>query len=68
MAGVAATVADGRWRAPRVVSSDPHRAGPPLGGDELATLRSLMRRVVEAGTGTALGGVPGDVAGKSGTA
>jgi cell division protein FtsI/penicillin-binding protein 2 len=68
MAGVAATVADGRWRAPRLVSADPRRAGTPLGGDELGTLRALMRRVVVAGTGTALAGVPGEVAGKSGTA
>jgi cell division protein FtsI/penicillin-binding protein 2 len=68
MAGVAATVADGRWRAPRLVSADPRRAGTPLGGDELGTLRTLMRRVVVGGTGTALAGVPGEVAGKSGTA
>ena len=32
------------------------------------TLRSLMRRVVTSGTGTALAGVPGTVIGKSGTA
>jgi cell division protein FtsI/penicillin-binding protein 2 len=68
MAGVAATVADGRWRAPRLVRSDPRRSGPPMGGDELGKLRTLMRRVVVAGTGTALAGVPGEVAGKSGTA
>jgi cell division protein FtsI/penicillin-binding protein 2 len=68
MAGVAATVADGRWRAPRLVSGDARRAGTPLGGAELATLRTLMRRVVVGGTGTALAGVPGEVAGKSGTA
>jgi cell division protein FtsI/penicillin-binding protein 2 len=68
MVGGAATVADGRWRAPRLVSGDPRRAGTPLGGAELATLRTLMRRVVVAGTGTALAGVPGEVAGKSGTA
>jgi cell division protein FtsI/penicillin-binding protein 2 len=68
MAGVAATVADGRWRAPRLVSTDPRRPGPALGGEELATLRTLMRRVVTAGTGTALAGVPGNVRGKSGTA
>ena len=28
MAGVAATVADGRWRAPRLVATDPQQAGP----------------------------------------
>ena len=28
MAGVAATVADGRWRAPRLLATDPRTAGP----------------------------------------
>jgi cell division protein FtsI/penicillin-binding protein 2 len=68
MAGVAATVADGRWRAPRLLAGDPKRSGPALGADELATLRTLMRSVVTSGTGTALAGLPGEVAGKSGTA
>jgi len=68
MAGVAATVADGRWRAPRLVRSDPRRIGPPLDRDERGTLRTLMRRVVVSGTGTALAGVAGEIAGKSGTA
>jgi cell division protein FtsI/penicillin-binding protein 2 len=68
MAGVAATVAAGRWHAPRLLSGDPHRAGAPLAAPELATLRDLTRRVVTSGTGTALAGVPGDVHGKSGTA
>lgn len=68
MAGVAATVADGRWRAPRLVRSDPRRAGEPLEDAEAATLRELMRSVVTSGTGTALATVPGEVAGKSGTA
>jgi cell division protein FtsI/penicillin-binding protein 2 len=68
MAGVAGTVADGRWRAPRLVSSDPRVSGPPVSGDVLGTLRSLMRRVVTAGTGTAVAGVPGTVIGKTGTA
>ena len=66
MAGVAATVADGRWRAPRLVRSDRRREGPQLA--EAGTLRELMRAVVERGTGTALAGVPGAPAGKSGTA
>jgi cell division protein FtsI/penicillin-binding protein 2 len=68
MAGVAATVADGRWRAPRLLAADPHRAGPPLPDGEQTTLHTLMRSVITSGTGTALAGVPGDVAGKSGTA
>jgi cell division protein FtsI/penicillin-binding protein 2 len=68
MAGVAGTVANGRWRAPRLVSSDPRRAGPALPANEQAQLRTLMRSVVTSGTGTALAGVPGEVDGKSGTA
>ncbi len=68
MAGVAAAVADGRWRAPRVLADDPRRSGPPIGADQLAELRSLMREVVTSGTGTALAGVPGEPIGKSGTA
>jgi cell division protein FtsI/penicillin-binding protein 2 len=68
MAGVAATVADGRWHAPRLLPTAARRAGPRLGAGELATLRTLMRGVVTRGTGTALAGLPGDVIGKSGTA
>jgi cell division protein FtsI/penicillin-binding protein 2 len=68
MAGVAATVADGRWRAPRLLAGDPKRAGRPLGATERGRLRALMRRVVESGTGVALAGLPGAIGGKSGTA
>jgi cell division protein FtsI/penicillin-binding protein 2 len=68
MAGVAATVADGRWRSPRLLPDDRARAGAPLPQAELAVLRTLMRAVVTQGTGTALAGVPGEVRGKSGTA
>jgi cell division protein FtsI/penicillin-binding protein 2 len=68
MAGVAATVADGRWRAPRLLAEDPHLAGGPLPDGQADTLRVLMRAVVTGGTGTALAGVPGEVIGKSGTA
>jgi cell division protein FtsI/penicillin-binding protein 2 len=68
MAGVAATVADGRWRSPRLVSTDDKPSGQPLDDGELATLRELTRNVVTSGTGTALASVPGDVHGKSGTA
>jgi cell division protein FtsI/penicillin-binding protein 2 len=68
MAGVAATVADGRWHVPRLISTDPHSSGPPIAADELTTLRTLMRSVVTSGTGTALAAVPGEVAGKTGTA
>jgi cell division protein FtsI/penicillin-binding protein 2 len=68
MAGVAATVAAGRWRSPRLLAEDPEVAGPALPASELAVLRTLMRAVVEHGTGTALAAVQGDVLGKSGTA
>jgi cell division protein FtsI/penicillin-binding protein 2 len=68
MAGVAATVADGRWHAPRLLRGDEKSAGEPLDAGELATLRELTRSVVTSGTGTALASVPGDVHGKSGTA
>lgn len=68
MAGVAATVAAGRWHAPRLLADDPRRAGRRLRARERDTLRSLMRRVVTSGTGQALSGVPGAVRGKSGTA
>ncbi|MGI8624844.1 MAG: penicillin-binding transpeptidase domain-containing protein [Solirubrobacteraceae bacterium] len=68
MAGVAATVAEGRWRSPRLLPSDPRKRGPELDSEERDTLRSLMRSVVTSGTGTALSGVSGEVGGKSGTA
>jgi cell division protein FtsI/penicillin-binding protein 2 len=68
MAGVVATVADGRWRAPRLLAGEPGRAGRPLDAAERDVLRTLMRRVVTEGTGTALASVPGEVHGKSGTA
>jgi cell division protein FtsI/penicillin-binding protein 2 len=68
MAGVAATVAAGRWHAPRLLASDPRRAGPRLPRGERATLDRLMRAVVTSGTGTALSGIPGGPRGKSGTA
>ncbi|HYI19040.1 MAG TPA: penicillin-binding transpeptidase domain-containing protein [Solirubrobacteraceae bacterium] len=68
MALVAATVADGRWRAPRLLASAPKQAGPALAASERDTLRGLMRLVVTEGSGTALAGVDGEVRGKSGTA
>jgi cell division protein FtsI/penicillin-binding protein 2 len=67
MAGVAAAVADGRWRQPRLVSTDAKKAGPQLPQSELSTLRNLMRQVVTRGT-AASAGIPGEVSGKTGTA
>jgi cell division protein FtsI/penicillin-binding protein 2 len=66
MAGVAGTVAAGRWHSPRLLADDPKRTGPRVA--QAGTLRELMRAVVTGGTGTALAGLPGFVAGKSGTA
>jgi cell division protein FtsI/penicillin-binding protein 2 len=67
MAGVAAAVANGRWRAPRLLTGDPISTGPAVA--DVSTLRTLMRGVVTRGTAaTALAGVPGEVFGKTGTA
>jgi cell division protein FtsI/penicillin-binding protein 2 len=68
MAGVAATVADGRWRSPRLLATDPRTAVRPLRTRERDTLRTLMRLVVTSGTASALAGLPGEIAGKTGTA
>jgi cell division protein FtsI/penicillin-binding protein 2 len=68
MAGVAGTVAAGRWHAPRLVSTDRPGAAAPLPAGDVGTLRTLMRAVVTEGTGTALAAVPGEPRGKSGTA
>lgn len=84
MAMVGATVADGTWRAP-VLVSDPADPGAstaagdasattsaqpePIAASSIETLRSLMREVVVSGTGDAVRGVPGaPVSGKTGTA
>ena len=68
MAGVAATVAEGRWRSPRLLVSDRHQAGSRLAEEEAVGLRRLMRLVVTGGTGTALASARGKVAAKTGTA
>ena len=47
MAGVAATIANGRWRQPRLLTTDLRVAGTPAPpAQDLATVRTLMRRVV----------------------
>ena len=68
MAGAIAAVAEGRWRAPRLLAGDPKVAGDPLPAPLAEQLRDLTRYVVTAGTGVALRQVAGDVHGKSGTA
>jgi cell division protein FtsI/penicillin-binding protein 2 len=73
MAMVAATVAEGRWHAPRLVAGDDGTGGN--GGQEpgaldrgvAGTLRGLMRQVVTEGT-AAPAGLPAGTAGKTGTA
>jgi cell division protein FtsI/penicillin-binding protein 2 len=72
MAMVAATVAEGRWHAPRLVAG---QDGAGEGGREpgaldrgvAGTLRGLMRQVVTEGT-AAPAGLPAGTAGKTGTA
>ncbi|TDD73580.1 hypothetical protein E1293_30980, partial [Actinomadura darangshiensis] len=72
MATVAAAVADGSWRAPRLVPAKLVRAGGgeaprprPVPGT--AALRTMMRAVVAEGT-AAGAGLPDGTAGKTGTA
>lgn len=82
MATVAAAVADGTWRPPRLVSagSDGGSGGAgngngvlsnatpkPLDPGMVATLRALMRQVVTGGTAAGVH-FPGEVFGKTGTA
>lgn len=72
MAMVAATVAAGRWKAPYVVAEPAPEGQPaevPLQPAEADHLRDMMRAVVVDGTATgALGGVPGEIFAKTGTA
>jgi cell division protein FtsI/penicillin-binding protein 2 len=68
MALVAATVSEGRWRQPRLVSAEAEASPPdPLDGKVAGTLRTLMRQVVTEGT-AATANLPGKVGGKTGTA
>jgi cell division protein FtsI/penicillin-binding protein 2 len=73
MASVAATVARGQFKQPRLVL-DPAPGktqpdGPRLDAAAVGALRSMMREVVTSGTGTALRSVNGKpVFGKTGTA
>jgi hypothetical protein len=68
MASVAAAVADGMWRQPRLASC-PACTGHSLPPSAVAALRQLMRAVVTSGTGSSLASVPGPpVFAKTGTA
>ncbi|CAN5705690.1 penicillin-binding transpeptidase domain-containing protein [soil metagenome] len=71
MAGVASTVASGRWRAPTLVTDPPVEIPEerPLAPGEPDVLSGLMRGVVTDGSAGALEGLPGDpVMAKTGTA
>ncbi|WP_030436239.1 penicillin-binding transpeptidase domain-containing protein [Actinoplanes subtropicus] len=73
MASVAAAVARGQFKQPRLVLDPaPTKAaadGAPLDATAVGALRGMMREVVTAGTGTALRDVKGKpVFGKTGTA
>ncbi|NJC10397.1 cell division protein FtsI/penicillin-binding protein 2 [Micromonospora profundi] len=72
MAGATAAVARGRFEQPKLLL-DPAPAKPAPAGEQLKpesveALRTMMREVVTAGTGSALKDVPGEVYGKTGTA
>ncbi len=69
MAGVAAAVASGAYRPPRLVVGAPDDSAPavPIPGGVADTLHALMSAVVTSGT-AAGAGLPGGTAGKTGTA
>lgn len=69
MAVVAAAVADGAYRPPRMVPARllRQKAAEPLSSTVAAGLRSMMREVTARGT-AAHAGLPADTAGKTGTA
>ncbi|MGX6605761.1 penicillin-binding transpeptidase domain-containing protein [Micromonosporaceae bacterium Da 78-11] len=73
MANVAASVARGQFKQPRLVldpaPAKPAADGEPLDAAAISALQAMMREVVTSGTGTALRKVPGKpVYGKTGTA
>jgi cell division protein FtsI/penicillin-binding protein 2 len=68
MATVAAAVANGSWRAPRLVDGNPPGEVKQLDPSVVATLRPLMAAVVREGSGTAAARTGQEIAGKTGTA
>jgi cell division protein FtsI/penicillin-binding protein 2 len=72
MAGVAAAIARGQWKQPKLIldpaPAKPAPDGPVLKASSVDPLRQMMREVVTLGTAASLADVPGDVRGKTGTA
>ena len=68
MASVAAAVASGTWRPPRITGPASPIAPVVLDPATVAVLADLMREVVRTGTGTAAAIAGQDIAGKTGTA
>ncbi len=68
MASVAAAVASGSWRPPRIVGPQPSASPVTLNPATVAIVADLMREVVRTGTGTAAAVAGQDIAGKTGTA
>ena len=68
MATVAAAVASGGWRAPRLLTEKLQAPTTPLDAATAATLKELTTEVVRSGTGTAAAVAGQQVGGKTGTA
>ncbi len=68
MASVAAAVASGTWRAPRITGPAPDLPPIVLEPATAAVLADLMREVVRTGSATVAAAAGQDVAGKTGTA
>jgi len=68
MATVAAAVASGSWRAPRLLADNPAGAVSNLDAGVAATLKDLTAEVVRTGTGTGAAVAGQAIAGKTGTA
>jgi cell division protein FtsI/penicillin-binding protein 2 len=68
MAMAVAAVQSGRPVGPSLVVGEQRQPGPALPGATVEALRDMMRAVVTSGTASQLAELPGEVAGKTGTA